>query len=50
MIKYNETVKYYRYKKYRKNLDICGTVHHHSINKNNQRDAACSLFLYYVLW
>ena len=31
-------------------LDICGTVHHHSINKNNQRDAACSLCLYYVLW
>ena len=31
-------------------IDICGTVHHHSINKNNQRDAVCSLCLYYVLW
>ena len=31
-------------------FDICGTVHHHSINKNNQRDAACSIRLYYVLW
>ena len=31
-------------------FDICGTVHHHSINKNNQRDAACSSRLYYALW
>ena len=31
-------------------FDICGTVHHHSINKNNQRDAACSIRLYYPLW
>ena len=31
-------------------FDICGTVHHHSINKNNQRDVACSIRLYYVLW
>ena len=29
-------------------IDICGTVHHHSINKNNQRDAACSIRLYYA--
>ena len=31
-------------------FDICGTVHHHSFNKNNQRDAACSIRLYYALW
>ena len=31
-------------------FDICGIVHHHSINKNNQRDAACSIRLYYALW
>ena len=37
-------------RKEQKQFDICGTVHHHSINKNNQRDAACSLRLYYVLW
>ena len=27
---------------------ICRTVHHHSINKNDQRDAACSIRLYYA--
>ena len=31
-------------------FDICGTVHHHSINKNNQREAACIIRLYYALW
>ena len=31
-------------------FDICGTVHHYSINKNNQFDAARSIRLYYVLW
>ena len=29
-------------------FDICGTVHHHLIDKDNQRDAACSVCLYYA--
>ena len=31
-----------------KHFDICGTVHHHSINKNHQRDAAWSIRHYYA--
>ena len=29
-------------------FDICGTVHHHLINKDDQRDAACSICTYYA--
>ena len=29
-------------------FDICRTVHHHSINKNDQRDAAWSIRLHYA--
>ena len=32
----------------RETFDICGTVHHHSINKNDQHDAAWSIRLYYA--
>ena len=39
-----------RMRSWRQLFYICGTVHHHSINKNNQRDAACSIRLYYALW
>ena len=36
--------------KYSKRIgfDICGTVHHHLINKDDQRDAACSICLCYA--
>ena len=29
-------------------FDICGTVHHHSVDKNDQRDATWSIRLFYA--
>ena len=33
---------------YRLIFYICGTVHHHLINKDDQRDAACGICLHYA--